>query len=75
MIEPCRCNCGYTCGGPGVCKLGIMECLAAGHFVKDCDHDFSGNLVDLAGDGSAGFSVVCSKCGMSALAHDCRCGP
>lgn len=72
MSEPCRCNCGYMCGGPGVCKLSLMGCLAAGHFVKDCDHDFGGDLVDMGGGGQ---SVVCQKCGMSALAHDCRCGP
>lgn len=68
----CRCNCGYTCGGPGRCKLGIQECLDAGHFVKDCGHDFSGPLKDI---GNRCMSVVCQKCGLSALGHDEWAGP
>lgn len=70
----CRCNCGYECGGPGRCKLDVFECLQqeTGHFVRDCEHDFSGPLKDMGG-GCA--SVVCQKCEMSAMAHDEWCGP
>jgi hypothetical protein len=71
----CRCNCGYRCGGPGTCKLGVSECLSQDdgkHFVRDCGHDFSGPLVRID---DCSQSVVCQKCGMSALGHDCMVGP
>lgn len=72
--DECRCECGYRCGGPGRCKLGVFECLRQeeGHFVRDCDHDFSGPLQQIDG---LTQSVVCQKCGTSAMAHDMRCGP
>lgn len=71
--KSCRCRCGYKCGGPGVCKLPVMECIQqkSGHWEKDCDHDFSGEPVDMDG----GFSVTCAKCGMEAMSHDMRVGP
>jgi len=71
--ETCRCECGYRCGGPGVCELGIIECLQTeGHYVRDCDHTYGGEMKD-QGDGS--FSVVCTVCGTSAIAHDTMVGP
>ena len=74
LRKPCRCECGYRCGGPGRCKLDPLECLAQdeGHFVKDCDHDFSGPLVAFD---SGSYSVVCQKCGMAAASHDSWRGP
>lgn len=70
-MSECRCNCGYTCGGPGVCELDTLECIEA-HYVKDCDHKWDGEGVEV---GLGGWSVTCSVCGMPAMVHDCRCGP
>ncbi len=70
LRAPCHCTCGYRCGGPGICKLSILECLEAGHFVRDCAHDFSGwREIELGG------TAVCTKCGTTAIGHDMRCGP
>jgi len=44
----CRCDCGYRCGGPGRCELSIDDCLKqtdGKHFVRDCDHDFTGEFI------------------------------
>lgn len=72
-LPRCRCECGYRCGGPGRCALSVEDCLNTdGHFVKDCDHDFSGPLKHF-GDGM--MSVVCQKCNLSAMDHDCAVGP
>lgn len=71
MTESCRCNCGYTCGGPGRCDLEPMECIKQ-HWVKDCEHDWSGLWVEF-GDG--GGTVTCAICGMSAMGHDVMVGP
>lgn len=71
----CHCDCGYRCGGPGVCKLGVMECLEQDdgkHYVKDCHHDFGGQGRAIP-DG--GWTVTCRKCNMSEMHHDMRCGP
>lgn len=68
---PCKCNCGYTCGGPGTCKLGVVECLdTPGHWVKDCGHEFAG-WVELENGGS----TVCEHCGMTSMHHDSMVGP
>jgi hypothetical protein len=67
QVERCRCNCGYTCGRQ--CGLSIMECMKK-HYVVDCDHDFSAEPED-----DSSNSLVCSKCGMSALSHDFSVGP
>lgn len=69
---PCGCRCGYRCGGPGVCELPALECIEK-HYVRDCDHLWSSPFVTTP-DG-LGESVTCSKCGMSAMDHDMRCGP
>jgi len=72
--EMCRCDCGYRCGGPGVCSLEVMDCLQqeTGHFTRDCDHDFSGPMKEF----SAGTqSVVCQKCQLPAINHDMAVGP
>lgn len=73
--KKCHCRCGYRCGGPGVCKLTLSQCLGLerGHFVRDCGHNFVGKLVEI--DGGMSCSLVCTECGMTALAHDERCGP
>ena len=70
----CRCDCGYRCGGPGTCKLGALECLQqtdGNHFVKDCDHDFSGPMIEVP----MGSTRTCTKCDMTALGHDFMNGP
>lgn len=74
MSEACHCKCGYSCGGPGVCELFSRDAAACinAHFVKDCGHDFNGPMTDM-GDGC--HSVVCTKCGVSAMGHDMLCGP
>jgi hypothetical protein len=71
----CQCKCGYRCGGPGVCKLDVFECLAQpeGHFVKDCGHDFTGPAWESA-DGLMN-SVTCRHCGVTAIGHDSLVGP
>jgi hypothetical protein len=71
---PCRCTCGYTCGGPGKCLLPLSECLAQ-HFKKDCEHDFTGPVETAGFLGGSFSSVSCSKCGMLAISHDMRFGP
>lgn len=73
-MRKCRCNCGYSCGGPGRCVLSVTECLsqAEGHYERDCDHDFSGPLVELD---ELTASVVCQECGLSSMAHDMSRGP
>lgn len=73
--KPCRCTCGYRCGGPGRCKLPMQECLSATdgkHFVRDCEHRFSGWEDDEDG---LGGSAACVVCGLSALDHDLLFGP
>ncbi len=70
--RPCHCRCGYRCGGPGRCA--DPECLTKDdgkHYVNDCSHDFGGEVVDTG----FGWSVICTRCGMSAMAHDMRVGP
>ena len=66
--EPCRCNCGYTCGGPGECELfaeDFNKCLQQ-HYKQDCDHKFDGKVIKI----SNGESTTCSICGLSAASHD-----
>lgn len=75
----CECRCGYRCGGPGVCTLDIIECLQqtdGKHFVRDCDHDFTGPWVefDYPGGGVEG-GVTCKKCNLYVGHHDMRVGP
>lgn len=71
----CVCRCGYRCGGPGRCQLDPFECLNQDdgqHYVRDCEHDFSGPLVQMD---ELSASVVCQNCGMSAMTHDAMVGP
>lgn len=72
---PCRCACGYRCGGPGRCSLGVFKCLAQpeGHFVVDCEHDWSGPPWE-SEDGCMS-SVTCANCGATSIGHDMRFGP
>ncbi len=73
-MKECKCNCGYRCGGPGKCKLGVMECLeqkGQDHFVRDCGHDFSGPFVHFP----SGGSVTCKACDTTAMHHDMAVGP
>lgn len=67
----CRCDCGYTCGGPGRCDLEMMECIEK-HYKRDCDHKFDGPLVP---SGRLSSSQLCQVCGVSAMSHDCMVGP
>lgn len=72
-VTPCRCNCGYTCGRR--CGLEIMECIDQ-HYQRDCDHQWDGEWVEFESPyGGGGGSVTCSKCGTSAMDHDCATGP
>lgn len=72
---PCVCKCGYRCGGPGRCKLGVFDCLAQkeGHFVVDCGHDWSGPTAE--SEDRCVSTVTCAKCGMWRINHDMRNGP
>ena len=70
--KECRCNCGYRCGGPGKCKLGVFECLQktdGKHFVRDCEHKFTGWK-----QSPDGGTTVC-ECGVTAAGHDMVSGP
>lgn len=68
----CICRCGYRCGGPGRCA--DPECLTKSdgkHYVEDCTHKWGEELEDIG----FGFSVVCVRCGMSAMRHGMMVGP
>lgn len=73
--NPCRCNCGYRCGGRGVCKDDNCgwgnETDGKEHFVRDCDHNWDGPWLKFSWGGTAS----CSKCDASAMAHDEMVGP
>lgn len=69
MAKECRCACGYTCGGPGVCELQMEDCIEQ-HWKRDCDHKFEG-WVEVRGGGS----TACSICGVTCISHDMRVGP
>ena len=74
----CQCRCGYRCGGPGTCDLGVTECLRQDdgkHYVKDCDHAFSGPMVTVSVFGMEAQSTACIKCGLPAIQHDMSRGP
>lgn len=77
MTKRCECRCGYRCGGPGRCSLGVLECLqqAEGHFTKDCGHDWSGPVVEGEMHGGSYSSASCAHCGMEMIWHDMRFGP
>jgi len=79
IANPCRCNCGYRCGGPGQCELAPLVCVNqvdGKHYVKDCDHDWTGESEEGDYFGSGFFSsATCANCGMSTLHHDMKCGP
>jgi|GEM_PF-4870951 len=72
--RPCRCRCGYTCGGPGTCELfrtDMSGCINS-HWKEDCDHRWGTELVTID-EGCA--SVVCTVCGTSRMGHDVAVGP
>lgn len=71
IIESCRCECGYSCGGPGYCDLETIDCINK-HFKRDCDHKFEGPLVQID---ELTKSVICSICNVSSMTHDCIVGP
>lgn len=82
--KSCRCACGYRCGYRGRmrCELDLDACLEAGHFVRDCDHEWNGPMRPLYSMDpetgnfyESGGSVTCSVCGEDAMAHDCAVGP
>lgn len=70
----CRCNCGYTCGGPGVCELEMLDCIEK-HWVRDCEHEFTGWVELKFEGGGGGGSTVCKHCGVTSMGHDMLCGP
>ncbi len=73
----CRCNCGYTCGGPGICQVfsaDMQKCLTD-HFRKDCDHVWDGPMKDVPMHGGECESKTCLHCGMAAVHHDMAVGP
>ena len=78
MTKSCRCNCGYRCGGPGRCKLDVFECLQQkdGHYVRDCEHDWTGTMIEEEHpSGAVSSSVTCATCGLAAMYHDMAAGP
>jgi hypothetical protein len=76
MSEPkCRCNCGYTCGGPGRCQEPSFQTCLNEHFVVDCDHTWDGPTIKTNVMGCEGESVTCSTCGEVQVFHDIRNGP
>ena len=71
--KPCRCNCGYRCGGPGRCK--DPQCLSKNdgkHYVVDCEHKWNGEWVEV---GMGAESITCSTCGIACINHDVMLGP
>lgn len=86
-MDECRCNCGYTCGGPGRCEINAenypdlkpmertMKCINE-HFVRDCDHEWNGPVVEFGSPGGgSGGSVSCVSCGVLMIDHNCDVGP
>lgn len=69
MDRSCRCNCGYTCGGRGVCKEPLEVCMRD-HYKRDCDHKFEGWR-----QFEGGGTTVCVHCGLEAITHDMMVGP
>lgn len=74
QVAKCRCKCGYTCGGPGVCKEPFQTCLGK-HFSQDCDHQWDGPTRSIDVMGCEGEGATCSVCGMSQVVHDIWVGP
>lgn len=73
--KTCACRCGYTCGGPGRCELDVFECIEK-HFVKDCEHDWTGPWKEFKDpSGAVEGGVTCAKCGMYSGSHDMAVGP
>lgn len=74
--EPCRCNCGYTCGRQcGLDFFGPEGCIAL-HYKVDCEHVWDGPEVTERFPGGGGFSSgSCSVCGMLRINHDMNAGP
>ena len=61
---------------PRPCRLARTAGTREGHFVQDCEHDFTGPMVEFNDTGGGGGgSVSCKKCGMLAINHDYRVGP
>ena len=68
----CRCECGYTCDQK--CGLPMLECIEK-HFVRDCDHEFTGWTEGDTPSGGSWGSTVCKHCGITSMGHDMRVGP
>lgn len=59
----------HSCG-PSSTKC-ICRCTAE---KRDCEHIFDGDPEEFEmGHGAIGWSVTCSRCGMSAMSHDLWC--
>lgn len=72
-VEPCRCECGYRCGGPGVCQIRDCYSIADGkHWVRDCDHRWDGATEEESPFGGSAIvtSATCGICGMTLFRHD-----
>jgi len=58
----CRCNCGYTCGGPEVCPVfgeNPGKCMED-HHRFDCDHNWNGPITSVTVFGCDSESETCS---------------
>ncbi len=74
--SPCRCECGYPCGGPGTCETfttDFRRCIDE-HYKVDCDHDWTGPVVQIDVMGCQGDSASCATCGQARINHDMRSG-
>lgn len=66
-VEPCKCEVGFTCDRK--CDLDYIDCIQK-HYYHRCGHNFTQwfNLPD-------GGTLICEKCGVSAINHDAATGP
>lgn len=71
--KPCRCKCGYTCGGRETCEAPFSVCRDE-HYKTDCDHDWTGPSIDVNIWGSHGTSATCSKCDSVESFHTVQVG-
>lgn len=75
-MNSCRCNCGYTCGGPGACVLfgkNPIMCMEE-HYKFDCDHKWGEPWVLVSVYGCDDESETCSVCKAIKVFHDLNVG-
>lgn len=74
---PCRCNCGYNCGGPTKCEVYAREPLRCRrvHHKTDCGHVWDGPWEEAYLYSGESESATCSHCGKIKVQHDIERGP